>query len=129
VLDGQRIDIEIYRCRDLIDKCPVYQAYLADVNALKERYEETLLCGRYTDSLGIECSNAQVEARGFVAGDKMAVVVANQQREPQTLTAKIEVPGYRYVEHTALRTGTVAKGGRRVTLRQYDLALLLFEKE
>ncbi|MBQ5753361.1 MAG: hypothetical protein IIV91_04060, partial [Alistipes sp.] len=68
-------------------------------------------------------------ARGFVAGDKMAVVVANQQREPQTLTAKIEVPGYRYVEHTALRTGTVAKGGRRVTLRQYDLALLLFEKE
>lgn len=129
ILDGQRIDIEIFRCRDLIDTCPIYQSYLAEVNALKEHYETTLLCGKYMDTLGFECSNEKVDARAYVAGEQMAVVVANQQRTPETLTAKIRVPGYRFVEHTALRGASVKRGGTKVVLQQYDLAVLLFEKE
>ena len=129
VLDGQRIDIEIYRCRDLIDKCPIYQAYLAQVNTLKRKYDELLLMGRYVDVRGFECSNAKVAARAFVAGRRMAVVVANQQRAAQSLKCSIEVPGYRYVEHTALGGSLVEKGGRRITLGQYDLAVLIFEKQ
>ena len=129
VLDGQRIDIEIFRCRDLIDACPIYQAYLAEVNALKERYAATLLCGRYMDSLGFENSNKAVDARAFVAGDKMAIVVANQQREAARHSTKIAVPGYRFVEHTALRTASVSADGEKVVLGQYDMAVLLFERE
>lgn len=128
VLDGQRIDIEIFRCRDLVDKCPIYQAYLAQVNALKCKYDELLLMGRYKDVLGFENANSKVDARAYVAGDKMAVVVANQLRTPELLTTRIEVPGYRYVEHTALRTASVAEGGGSVSLQQYDLAVLIFER-
>ena len=129
VLDGQRIDIEIYRCRDLIDTCPIYQSYLAKVNALKTRYGSTLLEGRYVDTMGFECSNERVDARAYVGDDKMAIVVANQHREAQMLTAKIAVPHYRFVEHTALGTASVSDDGRKVSLGQYDLAVLLFERE
>ena len=131
ILDGQRIDIEIYRCRDLIDKCPIYQAYLNEVNIIKEKYEDMLLCGRYMDTKGIDCSNKEVEARAYLSNDgqKMAVVVANQLREAQTLKTKLEVPGFRYVEHSTLGNAKVTNGGKRLTLGQYDLAVLLFEKE
>ena len=131
ILDGQRIDIEIYRCRDLIDKCPIYQAYLNEANIIKEKYEDMLLCGRYMDTKGIDCSNKEVEARAYLSNDgqKMAVVVANQLREAQTLKTKLEVPGFRYVEHSTLGNAKVANGGKRLTLGQYDLAVLLFEKE
>ena len=62
-------------------------------------------------------------------GKKMAVVVANQLREAQTLKTKLEVPGFRYVEHSTLGNAKVTNGGKRLTLGQYDLTVLLFEKE
>jgi hypothetical protein len=131
ILDGQRIDIEIYRSRDLIDKCPQYQAYLNEANIIKEKYEDMLLCGRYMDTKGIELSNKNMEARAYLSkdGKKMAVVVANQLREAQTLKSTLSVPGFRYVEHATLGNASVAKNGKQTTLNQYDLAVILFEKE
>jgi hypothetical protein len=131
ILDGQRVDIEIFRCRDLIDKCPIYQAYLNEANIIKEKYEDMLLCGRYMDTKGIEFSNKNMEARAYLSkdGKKMAVVVANQLREAQTLKSTLSVPGFRYVEHATLGNASVAKNGKQTTLNQYDLAVILFEKE
>lgn len=129
VLDGQRNDIEIWRCRGIISNEPVYQAYLAQANAIKERYKECLLLGRYNDVLGFTCSNAQLDARSFVNGDKMAVVVANQQTgKAKQLSGRIKVPGYRFVEASTTGTGKVNRKGTRVKLGQYDMAVLLFEK-
>ena len=131
ILDGQRIDIEIYRSRDLIDKCPNYQTYLNQANIIKEKYEDMLLCGRYVDTKGIEFSNKNMEARAYLSkdGKKMAVVVANQLREAQTLKSTLSVPGFRYVEHATLGNASVAKNGKQTILNQYDLAVILFEKE
>lgn len=127
VLDGQRNDIEIYRCRDLIDDSPVYQAYLSKVNALKTKYKDELLLGRYNDVLGFTNSNPDVDARAFVGKDRIAVVVANQQRAPRSLKSRIDVPGYRFADWTALRGAEVSSRGI-VRLGQYDLAVLIFEK-
>ena len=131
LLDGQRIDIEIYRSRDLIDKCPIYQSYLNDANIIKEKYEDMLLCGRYMDEIGFENENKSVTAHAFLSqdGSKMAIVAANQLREKQTLLTSIKVPGFRYVEHSALSNASVEKQGDKIVLGQYDLAVLVFEKE
>ena len=40
LLKGLLNDIEIYRCRSLIDETPHYQAYLAKVNAIRNRYND-----------------------------------------------------------------------------------------
>lgn len=129
ILDGQRNDIEIYRCRDVISDCPVYQAYLAQANAIKERYRDQLLLGRYNDCFGYSCSNAAVSSSSFVSEDRIAVVVANQKMgKAKTLKTRIDVPGYRFVESSTTGTAKVDRKGRKVRLGQYDLAVLLFEK-
>lgn len=127
VLDGQRNDIEIFRCRGIISDAPVYQAYLAQVNDIKERYKDCLLCGRYNDRLGFECTNDDLDARSFIGRNRMAVVVANQKSE-RRLSARIRVPGYEFVEASVTGKGKVSKNGGKVGLGHYDMAVLVFKK-
>lgn len=128
LLKGLCNDIEIYRCRGLIDETPRYQAYLAAVNAIRERYKDCFMFGRFRDVLGFTNSNAKVQAKAFF-GDKRMVVAATNEFENGTLSADIVVPGYRFVECQTLGGGKVSSDGKRVELGQYDLAVLLFEKE
>ena len=127
LLDGQRNDIEIYRCRNIIDDTPVYQAYLAEANKIKEEYKDCLLLGRYNDVFGFTCSDNEIDARSFLSedGKKMVIVAANQFC-PQARTAKINVPGYRFAGSMTLGNAKVKAGGVKVTLGQYDLAALLY---
>ena len=128
LLDGQRVDIEIYRCRDLIDDCPIYQAYLGQANKLRTKYKEELLLGKYRDTLGFKNSNKQADARAYFSedGKKVAIIVANQNKVASTVTTHIDVPGYKLSESSSL--GKAQVSGQDVTLGQYDLALLLFKK-
>ena len=133
VLDGQRNDIEIWRCRGIISDTPVYQAYLKQVNDIKERYKECLLLGVYKDIFGFTCSNDKLDARSFVSedGSKMVVAVAHQDmNNADKMSAVINVPGYRFVESMTTGNGKVYdRFGKRVALEQYDMAVLLYEKE
>ncbi len=129
VLDGQRNDIEIFRCRGIISDAPVYQAYLAKVNDIKERYKDCLLFGRYNDRLGFECSNPELDARAFVGSDRMAIVIANQNTgSPMRLDATVRVPGYEFEEASVTGAGKVSRDGRRVSLGQFDLAVLVYKR-
>lgn len=132
VLDGQRNDIEIYRCRGIISDTPVYQAYLKQANDIKERYKDCLLLGRYNDVFGFTCSDPKLDARSFLSqdGTRMAVVVAHQDMaDKERHSAVINVPGYRFVESSVTGSGSViSKKKNRVDLGQYDMAVLLFEK-
>lgn len=132
VLDGQRNDIEIYRCRGIISDTPVYQAYLKQVNDIKEKYKDCLLLGRYNDVFGFTCSKDELDARSFLSedGNKMAVVVAHQDMDnPDKVSAVITAPGWRLADSSVTGDGRVA-GCRnvRVRLGQYDMAVLMFEK-
>ena len=127
LLKGLRNDMEIYRCRDLIDKTPHYQAYLAQVNAIKGKYEDLLLVGTYRDTEGFTLSNPGIEARAYTNGDGMAIV-ATRTEEGAAVKGAIEVPGYRFTEASTLGGAQVSPDGREVTLGQYDLAVLVYEK-
>ena len=84
--------------------------------------------GRFRDVLGFTNSNKKVQAKAFF-GDKRMVVAATNEFEKGRLTADIAVPGYRFVECQTLGGGKVSADGKRIELGQYDLAVLLFEKE
>lgn len=130
LLDGQRNDIEIYRCRDIISDTPVYQAYLAEANKIKEAYRDCLLLGAYEDCLGFENSNAEVDARSFVSEDgaTKVIIVANQWNGSR-LNTSVKVPGYRFVDCMTLGGAKVALYGKKINLGQYDLAALRYVKE
>ena len=128
LLKGLRNDIEIYRCRDLIDKTPHYQSYLAQANEIKRRYEHLLLMGRYRDVEGFTLSAQGIEARAYTHGNGMAIV-ATRTEAGDPVSGGIEVPGYRFVESSTLGEARVSRNGDRITLGQYDLAVLIYQKE
>ncbi|MBM3858731.1 MAG: hypothetical protein FJ395_03670 [Verrucomicrobia bacterium] len=126
LLKGLRNDIEIYRCRDLIDKTPNYQRYLAQVNRLKDKYCDLLLLGTYKDTDGFINENPKVNARCFVNGNRMAVVVT--QSTDKTATTRIRVPGYAFRESDSVGEVSI-DGNQTVRLGQHGLAVLIYQKE
>ena len=112
LLKGLVNDIEVFRCRGLIDETPVYQAHLAKINALRHEFPQLLLRGRYLADEGIRCSNPAVTARAFAAGDSLAVV--STFTGPGTAYASLRVPGYRYVTGRTLGDARVRRGSLRL---------------
>ncbi|OGV64856.1 MAG: hypothetical protein A2283_13865 [Lentisphaerae bacterium RIFOXYA12_FULL_48_11] len=130
VLKGLRNDIEIYRCRDLIDKAPIYQAHLAKVNRLVDKYCDILLLGTYRDTEGFVNNNPKISARCFVNGNSMAVVVT-QSSEKMAATC-IKVPGFLYKESDStgeVKVDTSSGDGQTVQLGRDGLAVLIYQKE
>ncbi|MBR1705775.1 MAG: hypothetical protein IJ721_03170 [Bacteroidales bacterium] len=125
VLQGLRNDIEIYRARDLIDKTPTYQAWLAQVNAVKKEYADLLMNGRFAYHDGFTSSNPHIEVRSFIGDGRMAIVLANM--EDKTRSTRVEVPGYRLKEYRCLGASRV--GRRKVRLGKDALTVLIYEKE
>ena len=130
LLDGQRNDIEIYRCRDIISDTPKYQAYLGQANWIKAAYGNCLMAGRYMDVLGFSNSNEDVDARAFVSadGNEMVIVAANQWKDACVTTA-IEVPGYSYADSMTLGDAKVGAWGRKLSLKRYGLAALRYVRD
>ena len=124
LLKGLRNDIEVFRCRGLIDETPVYQAHLAKINALRHAWPQLLLEGRYTATDGFTCSNPELVARSYTTGDRMAIVVTNLNEKSQS--GKIDVPGYRFSEGRDL-DGKALKSPA-ITLKQNELNVLIYEK-
>jgi hypothetical protein len=110
LLVGLVHDLEIYRCRRTIAAMPRYQKHLAKLNALRDRHHDLLVRGRYRDTLGFTNSNPEVEARAFVAGQRLAVVLT-QSHLPR-VTTKVSVPGQKQIT---------------VTLKRHQVAVLEFE--
>ena len=125
LLKGLRNDIEVFRCRGLIDETPVYQVHLAKINALRHAWPDLLLEGRYTAMDGFTCSNAALTARSYTAGDRIAVVVTNTGDKRQKGT--VRVPGYRFAEGRNLDFEPLSSG--KVDLSENELVVLVYEKE
>ena len=127
VLKGLRNDIEIFRCRGLIDETPHYQAYLAQVNALKDRFSDLLLKGRFSYKDFFTSKNDKVEARSFVNGNSLAIVLTSEKDRAQK--TRLEVPGYKFSAYGTIGKATVSRDGKKVKLGKHGLAVLVFEKE
>ncbi len=128
VLKGLRSDVEIYRCRRTIAETPHYREYLGRISALRQRQAELLLEGRYQDQLGFTLDNPELEARAFVNGDRLAVVVTQCHRPEES--GRVTVPGYKYVSADGVGDYSVesqASGGK-VRLGRFGLAVLVFQK-
>ena len=124
LLKGLRNDIEVFRCRGLIDETPVYRDYLSQVNAIRHEFPDLLLEGRYTATDGFSCSNPGITARSYTAGERMAVVAANTGEG--RCKGKVSVPGYKL---TASRTlGGASVSGQSMNLPSYGIAVLIFER-
>ena len=124
LMKGLINDICVYRCRDLIDKTPIYQAYLAKINQIKDKYSNLLL-GAYRDTEGFSIDNENMDARCFTNGNQMAVILTQSKNASETTA--INVPGYRFKESSVVGEANVS-GSSKVTVGKNGLAVLIFEK-
>lgn len=129
VLKGLRNDVEIYRCRALIDETPHYQQYLAQINRLKERFKDLLLLGKYVDTEGVQHTSKDVEARRFDNGNKTAIVLTQSHLLSASTTLKIP-EGYTFLE-----TGKVGKADIKpnkndieINLEKHGLVVIILKK-
>ena len=129
VLKGLRNDVEIYRCRGLIDETPVYFTHLTQVNRLKERFKDLLLVGRYTDTEGFTQTNPEIDARRFEKGDRAAIVLAQSHLASATTTVPLP-SGYEFVESGGVGEVKVDArvGAVEITLPKHGLAVVVLKK-
>ena len=125
LVKGLRNDIEVFRCRGLIDQTPVYQDWLARVNAIRHEFPELLLEGRFAWHDDFSCSNPRIVACEYVSGKRMAVVATSLGAG--RASGLISAPGYKLVAKRKI--GSARVNGCHVSLNANDLAVLVFEKK
>ena len=130
VLLGLRNNLQIYRLRETIDKTPDYQAYMAKVNQLKDKYSSLLLLGIYRDTEGFSLDDQSViKARSYVNGKQMAIVMTHKSNEPASTW--LSVPGYNYKEYSEvgdIKVDIGADGNPNVMIGKNGLVVLIYEK-
>lgn len=136
VLKGLRSDVEIYRCRKTITETPHYAAYLAKINALRQRHADLLLDGHYIDTDGFTWDNSEIDARAFVATDdskRMAIILTQSHLDAASTNLWLWTArrNLHFVRHDIIGKGTVqAPSSRRealtITLSRHALLVLLF---
>ena len=125
LLKGLRNDIEVFRCRGLIDETPVYQAHLAKINAVRHKYPELLLRGRYCATEGFSCSNPSIIARAYSSGSSIAIVATSLEEGVQK--GSLSVPGYKQTDYTTIDDASVS--GNSIRLGKNGLAVLIYDKQ
>ena len=129
VVKGLRSDVEIYRCRKTITEAPIYAAWLARINAVRQEHADLLLEGRYTDTEGFMCDNQDVVARSFRSGDMLAVVVT-QSSQSATHTV-VAAPGFKLERWSVVGEATVESSAPEIcdiTLSRDALVVLRWRR-
>ena len=123
LLRGLIHDIEIYRCRKTIAHTPKYQQYLGRINALRDRHEALLAHNAYRDTLGFTIDNQAVDARAFVNGSSMAVLLTQSHLERATVS--VCAPGYDFESIDGIGDFQVMNQ-TKVTLGRHAVVMLIY---
>ena len=127
---GLRTNLQTFRLRGLVTDLPHHQQYLATANQLRMKYCSLLLEGTYRDTEGFKTDNKSVEARSYVKGNQMAIVMTHMSNDPAI--SQLVVSGYQYLESSWIGDATVDAGnkdGQKVMLGKNGLVVLVYERK
>lgn len=122
-LFGWRFDVEIWRCRGDLRQAPNYGAYMAKLIALRNRWPDLLMTGRFVDQDFFNVSGSGLLAKGFTGGKRAAIVVWNSSAREQAVSPVLKGAA-RFVE------GAIVSGGFGPgdSLAPNSVAVLVYEK-
>lgn len=128
---GLRSDVEIYRCRKLIDETPRYQRYLTQANLFRDRHRALILNGRFDADGGARCEAPPFLGFSVFRADGRAGAVLTNDSADENIETDFVLPGARHTGFDALGEATAeanADGRVRVRLSPHSLLLLLFDE-
>ena len=123
-LYGWRFDVEIWRCRGDLRAVPEYGAYMAKLNTLRDRWPELLMTGKFVDENFFECDHKACLAKGYVAGDRAAIVVVNNSSSASSFAPTVK-DQWHFVEGATV-SGAFKPGD---TLPAQSIAVLVYSKD
>lgn len=129
LLRGLVSDVEVHRCRSLIDETPHYKAYLIEANRLRNRFRHLIVNGVFRDTDGVTCDNPEVSYCVFTSGDELAVIVTQSHLEEAT--AELHIPGYVLQSWDALgKVALTGEGSDRCSVRlmRHGLVIATFRR-
>ncbi|MGI6083265.1 MAG: DUF6259 domain-containing protein [Limnochordia bacterium] len=88
-LYGLRFDMSVRRCRRTLESMPRYTRGLAACNAVRRRYGDSLLHGRFEDNQGFGITPGLV-AKAFRGSQSMGIMVWNPTEEPVIPTVEAD---------------------------------------
>ena len=121
-LYGWRFDVEIWRCRGDLRQAPAYGAYMAKLIALRNRWPELLMTGRFVDE-DFFTLPARGAGQRLHGGNRAAIVAWNPTSREQRFTPKLKQP-LRFVEGATVN-GAFQPGD---TLPAQSVAVLVYEQ-
>lgn len=122
-LYGWRFDVEIWRCRGDLRQAPKYGAYMAKLIALRNRWPDLLMTGRFVDDEICLPPASGVLAKGYTAGKRAAIVAYNHSSRTKAFTPKLSQP-LRFVEGATVN-GSFQPGDN---LPAQSVAVLVYER-
>ena len=121
-LYGWRFDVEIWRCRGDLRHAPAYGAYMAKLIALRNRWPDLLMTGRFVDEDFFTHAGSTVLAKGYTASKRAAIVVCNSTSQEQPFMPKLSQP-LRFLEGATVN-GDFRPGDK---LPAQSVAVLVYE--
>jgi hypothetical protein len=88
-LYGWRFDVEIWRCRGDLRQAPAYGAYMAILIALRNRWPELLMAGKFVDEDFFSFEPQPCLAKGYRGGKRAAIVAWNPTAKEQRFVPRL----------------------------------------
>lgn len=130
LLRGLVSDVEVHRCRSLIDDTPHYKRYLIKANKLRERFRRLILNGRFQDTDGASCSNPELFWSVFTAENELAII--STQSHLDKATGIFHISAYAISEYGILGKADVSVTKNvndvEVALHRNALVVIVFKK-
>ena len=128
LVNGFRSDVEIHRCRGLLDDAPVYQAYLKQAGRLRGKYRSLILNGRFLEHDHLTCDNEALFYSLFSDSSRFAVVLT--QAHLKRTSAVIRLDCGAFTEFDGIGDFSVELDGSlaSVTLGKNALIVLVAEQ-
>lgn len=123
-LFGWRFDVEIWRCRGDLRDAPKYGQYMSKLIALRDRWPDLLMTGRFVDQDFFKASGPGILAKGFTAGQRCAIVVWNSSAREQAFKPKPDA-SLKFVEGATVN-GAFKPGD---VLPANSVGVLVYERE
>jgi hypothetical protein len=121
-LYGWRFDVEIWRCRGDLRQAPAYGAYMAKLIALRDRWPELLMTGKFVDEEFFTFDRQVFKAKGYVGGQRAAIIAWNPTAREQRFEPQLRTPR-RFVEGATV-TGPFRPGA---PLPAQSVGVLVYE--
>ena len=119
---GWRFDVEIWRCRGDLRHAPNYGAYMAKLNALRDRWPGLLMTGKFVDEEFFERDRQAFIAKGYTDGKRVAIVAWNITSHEHRFMPKL-LKMRRFVEGATV-TGPFSPGDM---LPEHSVGVLVYE--